>query len=72
MDRKGILLTTFQETITFIDFRVSNGVLLLDRDRPDSHGARKVLLSMGSIAALKFADPGDLSSYEQMGFLGDR
>ena len=71
MTRKGIILTTFQETISFVDFRVSHGVLLLERDRPDSHGARKVMLSLGSIAALKFADPGELSTYESMGFMGE-
>jgi hypothetical protein len=71
MSRTGLILTTFQETINFVDFRVSHGVVLLERDKPDSHGARKVMLSMDSIASLKFADPGELSTYEPMGFLAD-
>ena len=69
MQRQGLVLTTFQETIPFVDFRLADEVLLVERDRPDSQGARKVMLACSSIAALKFTAPGDLSDYEQMGFV---
>lgn len=68
MQRRGLILTNFQETIAFVDYRLSPGVLLVERERPDSHGARKVMLTWDSILALKLTDPGDLSTYEQMGF----
>jgi hypothetical protein len=68
MQRRGLIVTTFQETISFVDYRLSQGVLLLERDRPDPHGARKVMLTWDGIAALKLVDPGDLSTYESMGF----
>ena len=51
--REGIIVTTFQETIPFINFMTSGGVLLVERDRPDSSGARKVMVAFGAIAAVK-------------------
>ncbi len=68
LPRQGLLTTTFQESIPFADFRYSEGLLLVERDRPDSLGARKVMLSFSAIAALKLSDPGELSRYQVMGF----
>jgi hypothetical protein len=68
LPRQGVLTTTFQESIPFADFRFSNGLLLVERDRPDSLGARKVMLPYSLIAALKLTDTGELSRYQVMGF----
>lgn len=68
LPRQAILVTSFQETITFTDFRISAGLLLIERDRPDSYGGRKVILSFETIAAVKLADPGDLSRFQSLGF----
>jgi hypothetical protein len=68
LPRHAILVTAFQETITFTDFRISSGLLLVERDRPDSYGGRKVLISFDSISAVKLSDPGDLSKYHPLGF----
>ena len=70
LPRQGILVTVFQETMPFTDFRISAGLLLIERDRPDSHGGRKVMLSFEVIAALKLADPGELNRYQSLGFEG--
>jgi hypothetical protein len=72
LPRQGILVTAFQETIPFIEFRISAGLLLVERDRPDSHGGRKVMLPFESIAAIKLNDPGDLSKYQALGFDASR
>jgi hypothetical protein len=68
LPRQGLLTTTFQETIPFNDFRFSEGLLLVERDRPDSLGARKVMLPFSTIVALKLSDTGELSRYQIMGF----
>jgi hypothetical protein len=68
LPRQGILVTIFQETVPFIDFRISSGMLLVERDRPDGHGGRKVMMPFESIATLKLTDPGELSKYQTMGF----
>lgn len=68
LPKTGILVTSFQETFGFRDFQVLGGLLFLERDRPDSLGARKVLMSFESISALKLSDVRELSAYGDMGF----
>lgn len=66
--RQGVLVTTGQETIPFINFMISRGVLLVERDRPDSTGARKVMLVYSAILAVKLTSVLDLPEYRAMGF----
>lgn len=68
MPRQGILITSFQETVPFMDFRISEGILLLQRERPDTLNARKMMVSYESISALKFTDVDDISIYGELGF----
>lgn len=66
--KKGMVVTTFAETIPFVDFLISPGALLLERDRPDTHGARKVALSYEAISAIKLTNPDPLASFQVLGF----
>jgi hypothetical protein len=66
--RKGLVVTTFQESIPFTNFMISGGLLLIERDQPDSYGARKVILGYDAISALKITAPTDLSHFQVMGF----
>lgn len=66
--RKGLLVTTFQETIPFVDFMISGGIVLLERDKPDSIGGRKVMLAYDSISAVKITEVIDLPRFQVMGF----
>ena len=66
--RQGMILTTFLETIPFVNFMISEGILLVERDRPDSSNARKVMISFGAIAAVKSTDTLDFDQYKAMGF----
>ena len=67
--RTGLLVTSFQEQIPFSGFLVSPGILLLDRDKPDSTGARKVMISFGAIAAVKITSTTlELARFQVMGF----
>ena len=67
MPRQGII-TTALDSFGFSDFLFSRGILLCERERPDAVGARKVMLSYGTILALKLTDPGPISRYETLGF----
>ena len=58
----------FGESIPFKDFLIGEGVLLLDRERPDSSGARKVIVSFDAISGLKTSDTLELSRYQAFGF----
>lgn len=66
--RAGLVVTNFQEQIPFVGFLVSGGILLLDRDKPDSYGARKVMLGYDTIQAVKITSPLDLARFQVMGF----
>ena len=66
--KKGIIVTTYQESIPFQNFLLSNGIVLFERDKPDSLGARKVMLSYEAICAIKMTDTMELARYQVMGF----
>ncbi len=68
ISRKGLLVTTFQETIPFVDFMISGGIVLFERDKPDSVGGRKVMLPYESISAIKITEIIDLPRFQVMGF----
>lgn len=66
--KQGIIVTNYQESIPFQNFLLSTGVVLLERDKPDSLGARKVMLSYEAISAIKMTDTMELARYQVMGF----
>ena len=66
--RQGLLVTTFQETIPFISFMISAGILLVERDRPDTVGARKVMIAFEAISALKLTTVVEMARFQVMGF----
>ncbi len=65
--RQGMLVTSFQETIPFVNFLVS-GILLVERDKPDTYGSRKVFVAYEAISGLKLATPMELANFRVMGF----
>ena len=66
--REGILVTGFGEQINFTNFLISGGILLVERDKPDMVGARKVMVAYGAISAVKIASPMELARFQVMGF----
>ncbi len=69
VQRRGVLVTSFGEQIAFDAFAASSDMLLLDRRTPDTVGARLVLLSYDTIAALKITDVVKMKSFEPLGFV---
>jgi len=65
--RKATIVTAFQETIGFVNFMVTDGVLVLERERPDTIGARKVMLSYPAISAVKFTDTEPFENLKEFG-----
>lgn len=68
LPREGLLITTFGESIPFRDYLLSPGIVLLERDKPDSAGARKVMLAYAAISALKITAVRDLADFTALGF----
>ncbi len=65
--REG-LIVAFQEHIPFSNFLISGGVLLVERDKPDSYGARKVMIAYDAISAVKITNTLELARYQALGF----
>lgn len=68
ISRTGILVTNFGEPIPFTAFMISNGILMVERDKPDSQGARKVMVAYDAICAVKITSPMELAQFQVMGF----
>jgi len=66
--RRGLLITMFGESIPFVGYMLSGGILLLERDKPDSLGARKVMIAYDAIAAVKITDVVELANFQALGF----
>ena len=69
--REGMAVTV-TDTIPFINFMASEGLVLLERDRPDALGARKVMVPYGSIIVVKLTSPAELGTYCALGFQPSR
>lgn len=66
--REGLLVTSFNEHVPFNGFLVSGGVLLVDRDKPDTYGSRKVMIAYSAILAVKITAVMELGRFQVMGF----
>lgn len=66
--RAGLIVTSFGETIEFKDFLISGSIVLIERNVPDSQGARKVMISYEAILAVKITSPMELARFQVMGF----
>jgi hypothetical protein len=66
--RQGIIITTQPDTIPFVTFLLADGLLLVERDKPDSQGARKVILSYESIAGVKITSTAPIEELAELGF----
>ena len=66
--REGLLVTKFDETIPFTGFLISGGILLVERGKPDTFGARKVMIAYEAISAVKLTSTQELGHFQVMGF----
>ena len=68
MERQGMVVTSLGEAIPFQAFMISGGLLLLERDKPDQFGTRKVILSYDQINAVRLPTTVELARFQAMGF----
>ena len=64
------MVTNFQETIAWANCMVSGGMWMGERDKPDTYGARKVMVSYDAISAVKLTSPLEMANFQVMGFQG--
>jgi hypothetical protein len=68
MPRRGVLVATFGEQITFSSFAPSQAFLLIERQSPDTTGARTVILPYDNILGLKIVDVPKGKGFQSLGF----
>jgi hypothetical protein len=66
--RRGIIVTSFNEQISFSSFSTSGNFLLLERQTPDSQGARSVIVPYNQVLALKIVDVTKPRQFKAAGF----
>ena len=64
----GIVVTSLNEMVSFSSFQVSEHTVLLERDRPDTMGARSVILPWQEIVSVKLTTPIEPAKFKDMGF----
>ncbi len=69
VERRGVLVTSYEEQIPFDGFLTADTLLLLERRTPDTSGARKIMIGYGSIVALKFTDVLKNRPFQAAGFV---
>jgi hypothetical protein len=65
---QGMVVTQSGEGIPFVSFMISGGLLLLERDKPDQYGTRKVILPWTQITAVRLPTTEDMARFQTMGF----
>ena len=68
LERRGVVVTSFDEQIPFDNFATSETLLLLERKIPDTLGARKILVPYSQILALKITDVVKMKAFQSLGF----
>ena len=68
IQRRGSVVTKHVEAIPFVNFLISFGLLLIERDGPDAAGTRKIIVAYDSISMIKLSAAGEMSLFQSMGF----
>jgi deoxyribodipyrimidine photolyase-like uncharacterized protein len=68
--RRGIVITTLNESTPFKGFMIRDEMLLLERTNPDPLGARYVLIGFDAINCVKLTDVVKESVFASAGFTG--
>jgi hypothetical protein len=68
--RKGVLVTDFGEQILFSGFMASESMVMVERQTPDTVGARKVIVAYPNVSGVKITEIVKDSPFAEVGFQG--
>lgn len=71
LPRSGMLVLAGQETVPFVDFLLGESFVVVERDKPDAQGARKLIVALAAITAVKLTTADELSSLQGFTATGD-
>jgi hypothetical protein len=70
LPKRGLVVTTLNETIPFKSFFLKGDTLLLERTNPDPVGTRFIVLAFDAIHLLKITEPLRESVLNAAGYVG--
>lgn len=70
LPRRGLVVSTLNESIPFKSFLLKGDSLLLERTNPDAAGARFIVLTFDGIHMLKITEPLKESVLNSAGYVG--
>jgi hypothetical protein len=70
LPKRGLVVTTLNETIPFKSFFLKGETLLLERTNPDPVGTRFIVLAFDAIHLLKITEPLRESVLNAAGYVG--
>jgi hypothetical protein len=70
LPRRGLIVSTLNESIPFKSFLLKGDTILLERSNPDPVGTRFIVLTFDSIHMLKIIDPLKESVLNSAGYVG--
>jgi len=68
--RRGVLVTSYGEQVLFDGFMTGESFLLINRNAPDTVGARKLIVPYANIVTLKIVDVVKAKALVHLGFEG--
>lgn len=68
LSRQGLIIASFGEAIPFVSYMLSGELILLERKTPDASGARRVIMPLDRIQAVKILDAIEMPRFAAMGF----
>ncbi|MCA9056948.1 MAG: hypothetical protein KDA85_00555 [Planctomycetaceae bacterium] len=68
--RTGLVISSFGETIPFNNYMLIGDLILLERKTPDASGARRVIMKIEGVQAIKILDAIEMARFTAMGFQG--
>lgn len=71
MPHRGVVVTSFGDQILFNGFLIGADLLLIERQAPDTVGARQVIIPYENIQAVKIVEVGQKVSWSDLGFSGE-
>lgn len=57
LPRRGVVLSSLNETMPFTEFWLKGDVVMLQRKNPDTHGSRFIMMNYEGIDSVRFVDP---------------
>ena len=68
LPRRGVVLSTLNESMPFTNFWLRGEMVLLERKNPDTSGARFILMGFAGIDSVRFIDPLSEQNISAAGF----